>query len=327
MDVVDDILQHHGVKGMRWGVRKSTTGAPSRSERRAAKSLAKRDAKFETIGTKKNAQYEIKRLANNSIQPVVQSKVYQMNARPEYAKAIAEGRLKDPNDPVAKKYVNEYNKMYINTMNDYLKGYSNASGTRVARAYLNSSSFSGFDIRVENAQVKHADDSMIMRIKLIKDDKGRITGSEVSEDSMAQTSMLIGEVLEHHGVKGMRWGIRKDRSSNVSVSDKRKRLKTSGGHDLPAHPDAIRSRTIGQKGKASGTKALSDEELQAYTKRLNLEANFKRAQYADKNPAAKFVATLLGQTGKTQAGIVANEVAGQQVKKHITAKLVAAAAV
>src|SRR4051812_6435744 len=112
---------------------------------------------------------------------------------------------------------------------------------------------------------------------------------------------VVDDILEHHGVKGMRWGIRKDRSSNVTVSAKGKKLKTSGGHDLPAHSDAVRSRTIGQKGKASGTKALSDEELQAYTKRLNLEQSFKRAQYADKNPAAKFVATLLGQTGKTQA--------------------------
>jgi hypothetical protein len=140
-------------------------------------------------------------------------------------------------------------------------------------------------------------------------------------------SDIVETVLAHHGVKGMRWGIRKDRSKGVTISEKRKKLKTSGGHDLPAHSDAIRSRTIGQKGKASGLKALSDEELQAYTRRLQLETSFKRAQYADKNPAAKFVATLLGQTGKTQAGIVANEVAGQQVKKHITAKLVAAAAV
>ena len=135
------------------------------------------------------------------------------------------------------------------------------------------------------------------------------------------TSDVVQAVLAHHGVKGMRWGVRRERSSSVIVSDKRKKIKTSGGHGLPAHSDAVRARTIGQRGRASGVKSLSNEELADYAKRLNLEQNVKRLQYNDASPPKKFVLTLVGKTGQQQA----HEVANQQASKAV-AKLMAKAA-
>jgi hypothetical protein len=129
------------------------------------------------------------------------------------------------------------------------------------------------------------------------------------------SSEVVQDILAHHGVKGMRWGVRRSRSSSVTVSEKGKRIKTSGGHGRPAHPDAVRVRTIGQVGKKSGLKALSNEELQAYNQRLNLEQQTKRLSYNDKSPPKKFILTLLGQTGKQQANEAANTVASAQVKK------------
>jgi hypothetical protein len=128
-------------------------------------------------------------------------------------------------------------------------------------------------------------------------------------------SDVVAGILAHHGVKGMRWGVRRNRTSAVTVSEKGKRLKTSGGHGRPAHSDAVRVRTIGQVGKKSGLKALSNEELQALNQRLNLEQQAKRLTYNDKSPPKKFILTLLGQTGKQQASEAANSVASTQVKK------------
>lgn len=130
------------------------------------------------------------------------------------------------------------------------------------------------------------------------------------------------DILTHHGTLGMKWGRRRASGSQpVVVTDKRKKIKTSGGKGFPAHADAIRARSIAQKGKKSGLKALSDQELQAYTKRINLEQSVKRATISEKSGIKKFIATLLVQTGKNQTNAVANEVATQQVKKHLTDKL------
>jgi len=114
------------------------------------------------------------------------------------------------------------------------------------------------------------------------------------------TAELVEDILAHHGILGMHWGIRRDRSSRVSVGKKRigKGIKTTGGYGHPAHPDAIRPAKIGQVGKKSGIKALSDEELKTYTSRLNLEQNAKRLTYETANPGRKFVLGLLRQTGK-----------------------------
>lgn len=114
-------------------------------------------------------------------------------------------------------------------------------------------------------------------------------------------SDIVDNILSHVGVKGMKWGIRKDRSSDVSIIDRHKKLKTSGGFNRPAHPDAIRARTLGQIGKSSGLKALSDHELQVYASRLQLEQNVKRLNFNEMNPGKKFVATVLGRSGNSLA--------------------------
>ena len=63
----------------------------------------------------------------------------------------------------------------------------------------------------------------------------------------------MGNVLAHHGVKGMRWGKRKARPSHPVSED---------------HANAAAAST---KAKEGGVKALSNKELQDIITRKNLE--------------------------------------------------------
>lgn len=65
---------------------------------------------------------------------------------------------------------------------------------------------------------------------------------------------MTDNVLTHHGVRGMKWGVRKDRN------------KGSGSKDY--------KRT--QKLRAKGARNLSTRELETVNKRLGAESTFRK---------------------------------------------------
>lgn len=82
----------------------------------------------------------------------------------------------------------------------------------------------------------------------------------------------VDEVLEHVGVRGMRWGVRKDRTTRVKVGEELKTIKVP--HNTST--DAMKAHNASVMIKKHGLKALTNQELKDLNYRINLEQNFRK---------------------------------------------------
>ena len=111
-----------------------------------------------------------------------------------------------------------------------------------------------------------------------------------SDTNSDPAGLMLDNILSHYGVKGMRWGVRR-----------------RSGPKEPPSPDAARAAMTKQRAKRSGTKALSNIELQEVINRMNLVQQYKRLKINERNPVSRFVASLLLDVGKQQVSTVVRE--------------------
>lgn len=134
-----------------------------------------------------------------------------------------------------------------------------------------------------------------------------------------------GEYLVHHGVMGMKWGVRKQdtkssggRSSGghkkqYSVSNepnKVKKAKRKG--PIKRYLQKLKRRTPSKRT----IKKMSDEELRQKITRLELEHKYKRLVKEDRTTfGEKLVADILGNSAKNVGGQLTTYTFGSAVNK------------
>ena len=247
-----DVLAHHGVKGMKWGVRKD---AGHEGEQAKTKKIAKLDSKFEKntrrIGlTMDIHNYAARRMAGE---------LDRINGKKEYDTDLTK------NPALMAKYEREVQATYVKHLRAGAEKLgTNASGTK---KYVIDTHPDG-DWHVSTADVGHEDATYKVSIK--KSPKGHVLSvgdanvmdADENPDELKQSEGVdLSDFLAHHGVLGMKWGHRKGSSSESSKSSSSSHVST----------DYAKAEAHKQTVKEHGTKALSNKELQDLVTRMNLE--------------------------------------------------------
>lgn len=130
-------------------------------------------------------------------------------------------------------------------------------------------------------------------------------------------STAVEEFIEHYGVKGMRWGVRKDRSGGSSGGSK-------GSSKKEATKTDEKKGSSKKGGSSDGPKGLSDKKLQKEVNRLQLEKQYRELKAkeaeATMTTGQRFVAESK-QIGvnvlKTQTQNALNQYVGREINKAL----------
>lgn len=108
--------------------------------------------------------------------------------------------------------------------------------------------------------------------------------------------------LEHHGIKGQKWGVRRFQNADGSYTQAgltRRGLAGSKNKNKPQAPDfrvevrkTRRSDTL-KRARKEDINKLSDSELRKYNERLQLEQNFERLREDNFSRAQNYVVKAL----------------------------------
>ena len=105
---------------------------------------------------------------------------------------------------------------------------------------------------------------------------------------------VYSDELYHYGVKGMKWGVRKEVISTIGKTSRETATKFGNNHKLKASSNAL-----------AKAKSMSDEELKKVASRLELENRYVNARTAQAGKSKiESILSTIGTLSLAAAGIM-----------------------
>lgn len=294
-------LRHYGVKGMRWGVRKAES--EERADREGGTDDNKGSKKASSgpsdkKGKKTKATKVEQKKPAKELSRAEKNYVDRMQSRADQLKRISEGKgtkLDMLDRPLlTKKQIGKQAKQLQEHLDRVKRGEATLKDKINMRSQMTSLDYALKPSERAEKRAKHED---------------------------------VDEFLEHYGIKGMRWGVRRSdeqlaraREGGDKVKVKKVKGKKvvviEGGKNQSPSDDAVRTAVSKTKAKKSTTDSLSNAELKQLVERMNLEQQYSNltSKQAETTKTKKFVkagskfaSDVILQVAKQQASAVLNQ--------------------
>lgn len=293
---IEEFLAHFGVKGMKWGIRKD----PEKAARKEAGKIQKLDSKFERLAESPDLHM---RLWGHSVVTLKKSgDLKKINDKPEYAASKWRLRLGVAKRDLQHKYEDEVASKLLEHIRKNARELVNRSATRrmdiielervgkVQRASQNV-------WKITTVDIKHAAD--VLNIRIVRDEVGRIV--DMIPEGPALEQSFGGEDLAHFGIKGMKWGVRKQR---------------------PVSSDSTAKQEVKTRVKKDRIAAVSNNDLQTAIRRMQLEQDFKRLEVNERSAITRWLSSMMLEIGKKEVQRqVGRALLGAAAKKAATGGL------
>lgn len=115
-------------------------------------------------------------------------------------------------------------------------------------------------------------------------------------------------MLEHHGIKGQKWGVRRFQNKDGS--------RTALGKKRESSPDTKEKEA--RKADVKNRRTMSDADLKKRVERMKLEKEYKTLVDEDTAPGKKYVSEILSAAGKKTLTIAAAGAIAYGVKAAMT---------